>query len=117
MNRIFGSVYVDEDVHILVAELLRSKGFHSITARDAGMLHQSDDSQLEFAARNGMAILTHDYMDFLNLHTRYLEAGSSHSGIILARRFPMSPYWIADKVEELLNQLTADELDNQLFHI
>ena len=117
MSRFFGSVYVDEDVHVSVGELLQAKGFHSITARDAGMLQQSDDSQLEFAARNGMAILTHNYLDFLDLHTRYLETGISHSGIMLARRFPISPYWIADKIEEVLNQFTADEMDNQLFYI
>ena len=117
MNRLFGSVYTDEDVHVLVAELLRSKGFHAITARDAGMLQASDDAQLEFAARNKMVILTHDYLDYLNLHRRYLDEGVTHSGIMIVRKFPVSPYWIADKTSEILNQFTADELENQLLYI
>ena len=116
MSRLFGSVYVDEDVHVLVAELLRSKGFHSITARDADMLTQSDDSQLEFAARNQMAILTHNRADYLELHRRYLEAGIPHSGIIVISRFPESPYWIANEVVDILDQFTADELENQMLY-
>ena len=117
MSRLFGSVYIDEDVHVLVGELLSAKGFDALTARDAGMLQASDDAQLEFAARNQMVILTHDYSDYLDLHTRYLDEGVSHSGIMIVRKFPVSPYWIADRVEELLNQLTADEMENQLFYI
>ncbi len=116
MSRLFGSVYIDEDVDVLVGELLRAKGFHAVTVRDAGMLQESDDSQLEFAARNRMAILTHDYIDYLNLHTRYLDMGISHSGIILANKFPASPYRTANEVAEILNHFAADELENQLFY-
>ena len=115
MSRLFGSVYVDEDVHVLVGELLRSKGFYAITARDAGMLTQSDDSQLEFATRNGMAILTHNRADYLDLHRRYLEMEIPHSGIIVISRFPESPYWIANEVVDILDQFTADEMENQIF--
>ena len=114
MSRLFGSIYVDEDVHVLVAELLQSKGFRAITARDAGMLRESDDSQLEFAARNGMAILTHNRADYLNLHRPYLDTGTPHSGIIVISRFPESPYWIANEVVDILDQFTADEMENQI---
>ena len=117
MSELFGSVYIDEDVDVLVGELLRAKGFDALTARDAGMLHASDDAQLEFAARNGMAILTHNYLDFLNLHVRYLDMGIPHSGVMLIDRFPDSPYRIANEAADLLDYFTADEMENQLFYV
>ena len=116
MSRLFGSVYLDEDVDVLVGELLQAKGVDALTARDAGMLQESDDSQLEFAARNRRAIVTHDYVDYLNLHRRYLDMGIPHSGIILANKFPASPYRTANEVAEMLNNFAADELENQLFY-
>ena len=117
MNRLFASVYIDEDVHILVGDLLRAKGFNAVTARDADMSQQSDESQIEFAAQYRMVILTHNRMDYLNLHTRYIAMGIPRSGVILANRFPTSPYWIANEVAEILNRFTADEMENQLFYM
>ena len=38
MSSVFISLYLDEDVNVLVADLLRARGFDAITARDAGKL-------------------------------------------------------------------------------
>jgi hypothetical protein len=38
MNRLFVDLYLDEDVDVLVAELLRSYGFDATTARGANQL-------------------------------------------------------------------------------
>jgi hypothetical protein len=42
MARLFIELYLDEDVDVLVAELLRAYGFVAITARDAGQRQKSD---------------------------------------------------------------------------
>lgn len=34
MNNLFITLYLDEDVHVLVAELVKAKGFMTTTARD-----------------------------------------------------------------------------------
>ena len=38
MNRLFIELYLDEDVDVLVADLLRARGFVATTTRDAGNL-------------------------------------------------------------------------------
>ena len=46
MTNLFIDLYLDEDVSVLVAELVRARGFTALTAREAGQLHASDASQL-----------------------------------------------------------------------
>lgn len=36
---LFIRLYLDEDVNVLVADLLKARGFDAITARDANQLH------------------------------------------------------------------------------
>jgi len=40
------SLYLDEDVHVLVADLLQARGFDVITARDAGQQTVSKNDKL-----------------------------------------------------------------------
>jgi len=49
VTRIFIELYLDEDVDVLLAELLRARGFSALTAKDAGNRGLSDANQLAFA--------------------------------------------------------------------
>ena len=49
--KLFASLYLDEDVSILVADILRARGFDVITTRDEKMLGRDDAEQLEKARR------------------------------------------------------------------
>lgn len=49
MSSVFISLYLDEDVNVLVADLLKARGFDAITARDAGKLHATDAEQFTYA--------------------------------------------------------------------
>lgn len=115
MSRLFVSLYLDEDVSTLIAELVRRRGFVTLTARDAGQRGKTDDEQLVYAAERQMAILTHNRDDFQELARQYISAGRNHSGILVAIR--RQPYEIARRVVALLDQITADEMDNQLLYI
>ncbi len=64
MSRVFIELYVDEDVDVLVAELLRAHGFHAVTARDVVQLGRTDAEQMEYAATRKLAVLTHNRTDF-----------------------------------------------------
>jgi predicted nuclease of predicted toxin-antitoxin system len=46
VSQIFICLYLDEDVNVLIADLLKARGFDAITARDAGQLHATDAEQL-----------------------------------------------------------------------
>ena len=112
MTILFASIYLDEDVDVLLADLLRSRGLGALTARDAGRLRRSDADQLAVAAANDMAILTYNRGDFEALHREYLDLGRTHGGILIAVRRP--PRLILEHLLRLLDQLTADELQNHL---
>jgi predicted nuclease of predicted toxin-antitoxin system len=113
--RLFISLYLDEDVSVLVARLIRSRGFSALTALEADQLGKTDAEQLEYAAQRNMAILTHNRGDFEALARQYVAAGQTHGGIFIAVR--RTSHEIARRLLVLLNQITADEMDNQIFYI
>lgn len=115
MARLFAEVYLDEDVSVLVADLLRARGFQAVTTRDVGQLGQTDAAQLEYATNQGMVFLTHNRVDFEALHRQYLADGNFHWGVIVAAR--RRPYQILANLLRLLNRMTADELRAQLLYI
>lgn len=86
MNRLFAAVYLDEDVSVVLADILRARGFRSATTRDALRLGATDEEQLEHASKQQMVLLTHNRVHFETLHKRYLAAGREHWGIIIALR-------------------------------
>ncbi|MCB0012061.1 MAG: DUF5615 family PIN-like protein [Anaerolineales bacterium] len=115
MSRLFIELYLDEDVNIMVADLLQSRGFVAETTRDGGQLGNSDREQLEYAVAHQKAILTHNRRDFEILAAQYAESGQDHSGIILAVRH--SPYEIVRRLLRILDHVTADEMANQIRYI
>jgi hypothetical protein len=40
MNHLFIELYLDEDVDVLIADLLRARGFKATTTREAGQFGQ-----------------------------------------------------------------------------
>jgi predicted nuclease of predicted toxin-antitoxin system len=113
--RLFIALYLDEDVSVLVAELVRARGFDLLTTREAGRLHSTDEEQLAYAASQQRALLTHNRVDFELLHHASLAAGTPHGGIIIAVRH--SPYEIVRRLLLILNHVTADEMDGHLRYI
>jgi predicted nuclease of predicted toxin-antitoxin system len=79
-------LYLDEDVSVLLAELLRPHGFDVVTTRDVKRLGESDSTQLQFAADHQRTILTHNRLDFEALHTVSLQENRPHAGILIANR-------------------------------
>ncbi len=75
--------YLDEDVDVLVASLLRSRGFEATTAHQAGQLGKTDAEQLEYAVSQRATILTHNRTDFEVLAREYFEQEKLHYGIIV----------------------------------
>jgi hypothetical protein len=42
VTNLFIELYLDEDVSVLVADLVRARGFVAVTTREAGQLHAND---------------------------------------------------------------------------
>jgi predicted nuclease of predicted toxin-antitoxin system len=77
------ALYTDEDMSVLVATLLRSRGLNVTTVPEQSTLGKTDLEQLEFATSMSRCIITHNRVDFERLHLQYIEENRQHSGIIL----------------------------------
>lgn len=115
MTRLFIELYLDEDVSVLVADLVRARGFVASTTQESGQLARSDAEQLKYAASQRKTLLTHNRADFEALARQYFSTGQAHHGIIIAVR--RTPYEIVQRLLTILNQVTADEMQNQLRYI
>lgn len=115
MRRLFIELYLDEDVDVLVATLLRARGFVVITTVEAGQLGNDDVSQLRYAVSQKKTLVTHNRADFESLAQGYFRAGQPHYGIIIAVRH--DPYELVRRLLVILNHVTSDEIEDQLRYI
>jgi uncharacterized protein with PIN domain len=113
---LFIRLYLDEDVSVLVAELLRPHGFDVLTTRDAKNRSQTDIAQLRFAAGQQRALLTHNRVDYESLHATVLHENHSHGGILIANR-RASDFDLTKRIMKLLNTFTAEDMVNQLLYL
>ena len=82
----FPKLYTDEDVDPLLAGVLREKGFDAMSCHQSRMWGQTDEAQLQFAAKHPRVILTHNIRDFCLLAREWAKKEKMHSGIILSRQ-------------------------------
>lgn len=80
MNHLFIELYLDEDVNVLIADLLRGRGFAATTTLAEKQLQNSDEEQLAYAVRHQKTFLTHNRSDFEALAEGYAKAGKAHYG-------------------------------------
>ncbi len=111
---ISATLYTDEDMSALVATLLRARGLDVTTVPEQATLGKTDREQLEFATSLGRCILTHNRIDFEQLHLQYVEEDKQHSGIIVVPQ--KNAYEVARRIGILVSALTADEIVNQLLY-
>lgn len=111
-------LYVDEDaLDSDLVSALRARGVDVITAREAGLIEQKDEVHLEYATRQGRALLSFNVGDFHRLHTSFLREGKSHAGIILARQ---QRYSVGEQMRRLLKLIaakSAEEMSNQVEYL
>jgi len=113
---LFIRLYLDEDVSVFVAQLIRPHGFDVLTTREAQNLGQADAAQLQFAATHQRTILTHNRCDYELLHETALGEQRSHAGILIANR-RASDFELARRIMIVLDTFTSDELTNQLLYL
>lgn len=115
MDQIFIELYLDEDVDVLVARKLEAHGFSVLTTRDAGQLGNTDVEQLEYATACRKTLVTHNRVDFEILARDYFNFNREHYGLILASR--RSAHEVTNRLLIMLNNVTADEMKNQVRYI
>ena len=74
---------------------------------------KTDEEQLEWAISNGRALYSFNRGHFYALHRSWLNAGRSHSGIILSRQ-DLSVGEQMRRLLRLLATLSAEEMRNRI---
>ena len=109
------SIYIDEDVDILLKPLLGAKGYSVIAPLDEKMLSKSDKEQLEYAIKLKCTFFTHNRVHYEKLYAEFIKENKEHFGIIIATR--KNVYELARRVARLLEFHTQDSIKNKLLYI
>lgn len=115
MDKLFIEIYPDEDVNVLIATLIRSRGFAVKTTPETGNSGKTDVEQFEFAKSQKSALLTHNRVDFEKIAQEHFASNKTHYGLSIAARH--SPQEIVQRLLKVLNAFTADEMRNQIIYI
>lgn len=115
MGKLFIEIYLDEDVNVLIANVIRSRGFTVKTTQEAGNLGKTDYEQFEFAKNQKFVLLTHNRVDFERIAQEHFASNKTHYGLIIAARH--RPQDIVQRLLKVLNAFTADEMKNQIIYI
>src|SRR4030067_1364009 len=105
------SLYLDEDVRVLLAEVLRNRGYDVLHTLEARRTAKSDEEQLAYAARLKMAILTHNIKDYIILSKSYGMQGKDHFGIIVSKQLSFNE--LLKRTLKFLS-LHSDSIKNRL---
>ncbi|MBI4673456.1 MAG: DUF5615 family PIN-like protein [Chloroflexi bacterium] len=120
---IFARLLFDVMLPAELADALRANGYDVLETRTLRPEIQQDDvALLTFAHKERRVLVTCNYSDpksnFVTIHRTWRKKAKSHSGIILVPQFQISSHskrWqVRDRLLDLLNQYTWDELKDQL---
>jgi hypothetical protein len=117
-DRLFISLYTDEDVTHRLAPLLRERGYGAASSAEMGNNRFSDSEHLDFAAGRGWTILTYNARDFYKLDSVWHERGREHAGIVVSRQFRLDEAGeLVRQVCNLFEAVSAAEIWNTIRHL
>ena len=115
---LFVALYIDEDVTYQLAVLLRQRGFAAQSAVEAGMLQQSDETQLSYAAANNMVLFSFNVRDYVILAQKWAAENRTHKGILLSNQFARRQLGeLLRQVLKFLNTVSANEMVNAVRYL
>ena len=80
-------VYLDDDMDSNALIGLLQKGGHEVVSpRATGTRGKTDEEHLHYAAGHGLALLTANAGDFVELHQQWMLRHDSHHGILVIYR-------------------------------
>jgi hypothetical protein len=100
---------VDEDAqHRGLAPALRARGVEIVTAFEAGLTAAADDAILARAAQEDRAVYTFNASDYCRLHSKYMQQGLDHAGIIIV---PGQRYSVGEQLRRLFHLINTKEAE------
>ena len=107
--------YLDEDVDVGLALVLRAKGHYAETTNEAGNKSASDESQLIYAMQQEAVLVSHNRRHFRRLHRTWMITEKQHAGIILSRHLHLSE--LERRLTIFLNVIAEGKTQNMLFNL
>ena len=105
-------LFLDEDVHLVLASALRKRGYDARHTGEEGRWGTSDKEQLEFAGREDRCFMTFNVGHFVQLHNSWLQSGREHAGIIVSKQLPVGE--CLRRLLALLHRETPASMKGQL---
>ncbi|MBU4321000.1 MAG: DUF5615 family PIN-like protein [Nitrospinae bacterium] len=106
------SLYLDEDVRALLAEVLQNRGYNVSHVLETERTGISDAEQLAYAVKHEMAVLTHNIRDYVILSKSYDVARKKHFGIVVSEQIPFNE--LLRRTLKFLSSNTKDSIKNRL---
>ena len=106
------ALFLDEDVRLLLAEVLRRRGYDVLHTIEAGRQGEDDQAQLEFATAQGRILLTHNVRDHMLLDRQFREENKMHSGILLSDQLPFRE--LLRRTLKFLNSIEGKEVEGRM---
>lgn len=104
-------IYLDADVHPLVARILRDRGFDVASAHEVGHHQASDREQLDFAVAHRRALVTFNVADFVGEARNYAREGLDHNGIIVSDQVDVGE--VLRRLTKVLGRYSAADMMNR----
>ncbi|MEE8190940.1 MAG: DUF5615 family PIN-like protein [Candidatus Scalindua sediminis] len=105
------SLFLDEDVRVLLGRVLRERGFDVYHVLERGRKGKSDREQLAYAIKHKRAILTHNIRDYIKLAKSYQEQDKHHYGIIVSHHLQFRE--LLKRTLKFLSSHSKDDLKNR----
>ena len=104
-------LYLDADVHPIVARVLRGRGFDAVSANEAGHRQASDREQLDFAVARRRALVTFNVADFVREARGYAQEGRDHYGIVVSDQIEIGE--LVRRLTRVLGSYSASDMRNR----
>jgi uncharacterized protein DUF5615 len=104
-------IYLDADVHPVVARILRGRGFDAVSANETGRPQASDREQLDFAVAQRRTLVTFNVRDFVTEARVFAQEGRDHSGIIVSDQLAVGE--LVRRLTKVLGRYSASDMTNR----
>lgn len=106
------ALLLDEDVRVVLADILRQRGYDAIHVLEIGRAGRSDLDQFTYAVSQERALLTHNIRDFLAIDDRYRTEGHEHFGIMVSDHVQLRD--LLRRILRCLSQYTKEQACNRV---
>jgi hypothetical protein len=108
-------IHLDEDADsYALLTALRHRGLDLTSSREEGLLHFTDEEQLEWATKEGRSTYTYNVSDFCRLHSARMRQGRNHAGIIIGDQQAVS---IGEEMRRLLKLSEIKSAEDMADHL